>query len=198
MTKVITPDFHFIFETNKYSVPWTLVSLAVTIRINASLLRAYYQEKLVATHERSYLKNKVFTNSKNQEGLLSRKPGARDQDMERVKAVKHLGDGVSQYYESLKVSSRSLRVEISRLLALSTIYGSSDLDKACLELLKDGIIGIDNLERYLRIEKVQIKNPEPLKFNREKLNRVIPPIDLHSYDELIKIQQTKQGDDDGD
>lgn len=118
--------------------------------------------------------------------------------MERVKAVKHLGDGVSQYYESLKVSSRSLRVEISRLLALSTIYGSSDLDKACLELLKDGIIGIDNLERYLRIEKVQIKNPEPLKFNREKLNRVIPPIDLHSYDELIKIQQTKQGDDDGD
>lgn len=198
MTKVITPDFHFIFETNKYSVPWTLVSLAVTIRINASLLRAYYQEKLVATHERSYLKNKVFTNSKHQEGLLSRKPGARDQDMERVKAVKHLGDGVSQYYESLKVSSRSLRVEISRLLALSTIYGSSDLDKACLELLKDGIIGIDNLERYLRIEKVQIKNPEPLKFNREKLNRVIPPIDLHSYDELIKIQQTKQGDDDGD
>lgn len=198
MTKVITPDFHFIFETNKYSVPWTLVSLAVTIRINASLLRAYYQEKLVATHERSYLKNKVFTNSKNQEGLLSRKPGARDQDMERVKAVKHLGDGVSQYYESLKVSSRSLRVEISRLLSLSTIYGSSDLDKSCLELLKDGIIGIDNLERYLRIEKVQIKNPEPLKFNREKLNRVIPPIDLHSYDELIKIQQTKQGDDDGD
>ena len=46
LTKVITPDFHFIFETNRYSVPWTLVSLPVTIRVNANSLKAYYQECL--------------------------------------------------------------------------------------------------------------------------------------------------------
>lgn len=199
ITKVIGPDFHFVFETNKYSVPWTLVSLSVTVRIDASSLRAYYQEKLVAVHERSYLKNKYFTNPKHQEGLLARKPGAREQDIDRVRAVKHLGDGVRQYYESLKVSSRSLRSEISRLLALSTVYGASSLDQACLELLKEGIIGINNLERYLRVEKVQTKNPEPIKFNKEKLNRVIPPVSLQSYDEfIVPIEHNNKGEDDGD
>lgn len=77
-------------------------------------------------------------------------------------------------------------MEINRLLALSTIYGIENLNQACFELLKDGIIGIDNLERYLRIEKIQTKNPEPLKFNKEKLNRIVPWVSLQSYDELLK------------
>ena len=58
LTKVVTPDFHIIFESNRYSVPWTLVGVAITIRINAKTIKIYYQEKYVAGHERSYLKNK--------------------------------------------------------------------------------------------------------------------------------------------
>lgn len=196
LTRVISSDFHFIFETNRYSVPWTLVGLPVTIKINAKSIKTYYQEKYVAGHERSYLKGKIFTNPKHQEGLLSRKPGAKAQDDGRMIAVKKLGDGVRQYYESLRASSRSLRMEVSRLLALSTVYGSESLNQACFELLKSGIIGIDNLERYLRVEKIQTKNPEPIKFNKEKLNRVIPWTSLHSYDELLKSDNlNNEGDD---
>lgn len=192
LTRSIGPDYHITFETNKYSVPWTLVSLPVTMRINAKSIKIYYQEKFVTGHERSYLKNKVFTNPKHQEGVLSRKPGAQSQDRERITSVIKLGDGVRQYYESLRASSRSLRMEVNRLLALSTIYGVDNLNQACFELLKDGIIGIDNLERYLRVEKVPTKNPEPLKFNKEKLNRVVPWVSLHSYDELLKKEDESQ------
>lgn len=203
LSRVVGPDFHITFETNKYSVPWTLVGLPVTIRINAKTIKMYYQEKYVAGQERSYLKNKVFTNPKHQEGLLSRKPGAQSQDKERITAVVKLGDGVRGYYESLRASSRSLRMEVNRLLALSTIYGVDNLNKACFELLKDGIIGIDNLERYLRIENVSTKNPEPLKFAREKLNRFVPWVSLESYNDLLKVntaedseqQQKDEGDD---
>lgn len=193
ITKIVSSDFHFVFETNKYSVPWTLVRLAITIRIDAKSLKVYYHEKYVAGHERSYLKNKVFTNHQHQEGLLTRKPGARSQDDGRIVAVNKLGDGVRQYYGSLKASSRSLRMELNRLLALSTIYGAESLNSACFELLSSGIIGIDNLERYLRVEKVQVKNPEPMKFNKEKLNRHIPWTGLQEYDELIK-KNTEPGD----
>lgn len=199
LSRVIGPDFHIIFESNRYSVPWTLVSLAVTIRINAKTIKIYYQEKYVAGHERSYLKNKVFTNPKHQEGLFSKKPGAQSQDKDRVNAVVKLGDGVREYYQSLRASSRSLRMEVNRLLALSTIYGVDNLNQACFELLKDGIIGIDNLERYLRVEKIQIKNPEPLKFSKEKLNRVVPWVSLQSYDELLKKEdQTTNNKDEGE
>jgi transposase len=188
LSRVIGPDFHINFESNKYSVPWTLVSLPVTIRINDKTIKIYYQEKYVAGHERSYLKNKVFTNPKHQEGLLSRKPGAQGQDRERAAAVVKLGDGVRQYYESLRASSRSLRMEVNRLLALSTVYGAESLNQACFELLKDGIIGIDNLERYLRVEKIQAKGPVPMKFSKEKLNRFVPWVSLESYNELLKVE----------
>lgn len=199
LTKVISPDFHFVFETNRYSVPWTLVGLAVTIRINEKTLKVYYHEKYVAGHERSYLKNKVFTNPKHQYGLLAKKPGAVSQDESRVVALKKLGDGVRQYFLSLRASSRSLRSEMNRLLALSTVYGVEPLNIACLEMLKDGIIGIEKLERYLRVENVAIKNPEPMKFHREKLNRVIPGASLSSYDELLvkNDSTTNEGEPDG-
>ena len=193
ISRVISSDFHFIFESNKYSVPWTLVGLAVTIRINEKSIKVYYQEKYVVGHERSYLKNKFFTNPKHQEGLLSKKPGARSQDEGRITALVSLGAGVKQYYESLRASSRSLRMEIGRLLALSTIYGAENLDRACLDLLASGIIGIDNLERYLRVEKVQVKAPEPIKFSKEKLNRVVPWTSLDSYDELLKSKEGEDG-----
>lgn len=192
ISRVISSDFHFIFETNKYSVPWTLVGLAVTIKITAVSIKIYYHEKYVAGHERSYLKNKVFTNPKHQEGLLSRKPGAKSQDEGRVIAVNKLGDGVREYYQSLRASSRSLRMEVNRLLALSTVYGVENLNQACFELIKSGIIGIDNLERYLRIEKVPTKNPEPIKFSREKLNRVVPWTSLDSYDDFLKLEKDQQ------
>jgi transposase len=199
LTKVISPDFHFVFETNRYSVPWTLVGLAVTIRINEKTLKVYYHEKYVAGHDRSYLKNKVFTNPKHQDGLLAKKPGAVSQDESRQVALKGLGDGVRQYFVSLRASSRSLRSEMNRLLALSTVYGVEALNVACFEMLKDGIIGIEKLERYLRVENVAIKNPEPMKFNREKLNRVIPGATLSSYDDLLTKDEstTNEGESDG-
>ena len=200
LTKVISPDFHFVFETNRYSVPWTLVGMAVTIRIDAKTIKVYYYEKYVAGHERSYLKNKVYTNPKHQDGLLARKPGAMSQDASRIAALKNLGSGVRDYFHSLRASSRSLRTEMNRLLALSTVYGVENLNAACLEMLSDGIIGIEKLERYLRVERTEIKNPEPMKFTKEKLNRVIAGTSLRSYDELlIKDESTKnEGESSGD
>lgn len=202
LSKTMGSDFHFIFETNRYSVPWTFAGLTVTVRITAKTIKVYYHEKYVAGHERSYLKNKVFTNPKHQDGLLTRKPGAQNRDNERVLAVKKIGAGVNQYYESLRASSRSLRMEVNRLLALSTVYGVDNLNAACFELIKDGIVGIDNLERYLRVENIQRKNPNPMKFNKEKLNRIIPSTSLSSYDELLKTDQlqikTKDEGDSGD
>lgn len=67
-------------------------------------------------------------------------------------------------------------------------------------MLKDGIIGVEKLERYLKVEKTVTKNPEPLKFNKEKLNRVIPSASLQSYDQLL-VSETKNnitGEDEGD
>lgn len=77
-SRVITPDFHFIYETNRYSVPWTLVGMAVTVRVNPNELKIYYHEKMVTSHERSYLKNQVLTIESHRAGLLERKPAGQE------------------------------------------------------------------------------------------------------------------------
>jgi len=64
-----------VYDTNRYSVPWTLVGMTVTLRINAHLIKIFYNERLVAHHVRSYLKNQVLTIEIHQQGLLERKPG---------------------------------------------------------------------------------------------------------------------------
>ena len=75
ISKTVPPNYHFIYETNEYSVPWTLVGLVLTVRIEAESLQFFYNEQFVTRHDRSYLKHqKPFTKTEHEEGLKERKP----------------------------------------------------------------------------------------------------------------------------
>lgn len=185
-SRQITPDFHLQYETNRYSVPWTLVGMAVTVRVNSHELKVYYNEKFICSHVRSYLKNKVFTTEGHRTGLLERKPGATRETWQ-LGYVKGLGPRMAEYVELVRRGPRSLKYELSRLVALVTVYGEKPVLDACGECLRDGIVGVDNLELFLKSQHHPSKanlNPEPIKFNSEKLNRVHPAVDLRKYDAL--------------
>ena len=182
----VTSDFHLQYETKRYSVPWTLVGMTVTVRVNSYELKVYYNEKFICSHQRSYLKNKVFTTEVHRAGLLERKPGAT-RDTWQLGYVKGLGPRMAEYVELVRRGPRSLKYELSRLVALVTVYGEKMVLDACSECLGSGIVGVDNLELFLKRShhpsKVNL-NPEPIKFNSEKLNRVHPAVDLRKYDAL--------------
>ena len=187
ISRVVPPDYHLIYETNRYSVPWTLVSLTVTVRINHQSLKIYYHEKLVATHNRHYFKNKTITNAHHQEGLLERKPGQAKESWQ-LAAVKRIGPKMVEYVDLLRSGHRSLRSELSKILALSTVYGDVNVHQACIELLEHGIIGVENLEIQLRRNhhpSTEKLNPKPLNFENEKLNRSVPVVDLRRFDALL-------------
>lgn len=182
----VTSDFHLQYESNRYSVPWTLVGMTVTVRVNSNELKIYYHEKFVCAHLRSYLKNKVFTNEVHRAGLLERKPGATKETWQ-LGYVKGLGPRMSEYVELVRQGPRSLKYELSRLVGLVTIYGSDTVLNACQECLKNGIVGVDNLELFLKRShhpSTSSLNPAPIKFSTEKLNRVHPEVDLRKYDAL--------------
>jgi transposase len=186
LSRVVPPDFHVVYETNRYSVPWTLVGLTVTIRVHTQTLKIYYNERLVAAHERLYRKNQVVTLEKHRAGLLERKPGQARESWQ-LSAVKGIGPKMAEYIELLRSGSRSLRHELARILALSTIYGDAALHEACEDLLKGGIIGVERLELLLKKRHPASKGnlkPEPLSFQNQKLNRVVPVVDLRRYDAL--------------
>ena len=182
----ITSDFHLQYESNRYSVPWTLVGMTVTVRINPLEIKVYYHEKFICSHQRSYLKNKVFTNEAHREGLLARKPGATRETWQ-LGYVKGLGPKMAEYVELIRQGPRSLKYELSRLIGLVTVYGSDTVLDACRECLSSGVVGVDSLELFLKRShhpsKMSLK-PAPMTFNTEKLNRVHPEVDLRKYDAL--------------
>lgn len=186
-SKVVPPDFHVIYETNRYSVPWTLTGMTLTLRVNATQVKFYYNDKYICSHSRSYLKNKVYTQELHQQGLLDRKPGST-RDSWQLHAVKQIGPRMKEYIELLKAGPRSLRYEMGRILALSVVYGEGIVYAGCLQLLSHGVIGVDALEVTLKKAhhpKDTKMNPEPLTFKNEKLNRVVPVNDLRQYDALL-------------
>jgi len=183
----VSSDFHLQYETNRYSVPWTLVGMTVTIRVNNRDFKVYYNEKFICSHPRSYLKNQVFTTEGHRAGLLERKPGATSRENWQLGYVKGLGPRMNEYIELVRQGPRSLKYELSRLVALVTVYGEQMVLDACAQCLGSGIVGVDNVELYLKRQhhpsntKLQ---PEPITFASEKLNRVAPAVDLRKYDAL--------------
>jgi transposase len=186
-SRVVPPTFHVAYDTNQYSVPWTLVGLSVTIRINSEELKVFYNERFVTRHDRSFKKHQTISKTEHSAGLLARKPGAA-RDGWQVHAVKSLGPCMAEYLDLLKSGSRSVRNEVTRILALATVYGEAEVNAGASELLKRGIIGVENLELALKASLHPAENelnPAPLNFQKAKLNRVVPTVDLRRYDALL-------------
>lgn len=202
-SRSVPPEFHLQYEANRYSVPWTLVGLTVTVRVNNLEIKIYYNEKFICSHPRSYLKNKVFTTEGHRAGLMERKPGSTRESWQ-LSYVKGLGPRMAEYVELIRQGPRSLKNELTRLIALTTVYGEEMVLSACGECLGAGLVGVDNVELYLKRKhhpSQTVLQLAPMQFESAKLNRVHPVVDLRKYDALLfeveNQARASQGDDDG-
>lgn len=184
LSRNVPPQFHLVFETNQYSVPWTLVGMIVTLRADDESVRFYYGGKQVSAHVRSYGKHQVFTLAAHQSGLLERKPGA-DHHAWQLKLVQDSGESLMAYLKCVAAGQRSLRSEVKRLVALITIYGAPSVNEAATGLLTRGVVGVENLEMLLKAQGAAERAPEPLQFKSPKLNRMTGTPDLSHYDALL-------------
>lgn len=186
-SRVVPPNALIVFETNRYSVPCTLVGLTLTVRVNDQLLDFYYHERRVARHLRSYEKHQVFESREHFKELLQRKPGSSREGWQ-IAAVKNIGPAMAGYLDLIRAGHRSMRSEVSRILALATIYGDKNVNSACEDLLKGGVIGVENLELSLKSRHHPSEcelQPSPLTFQNQKLNRIVPTVDLRRFDALL-------------
>lgn len=199
-SRVINNKFHIPYETNEYSVPWTLVGMSVTVRVTDIHLVVFYKDRCVTKHTRSYRRHQVFTLDEHKRGLLERKPGMSSKNCWQVDVVKSMGAHMSRYLSLIESGSRSLRSELSQILALATVFGESQVNACAAELLEGGIVGVENLERLLKTKQLQLDTnellPKPIQFQNQKLNRIVPSVDLSRYDMLVTAveEPTNTGD----
>jgi transposase len=188
-SKEVRPDFHIIYETNQYSVPWSLVGVIVTVRIDSTEIRVFYKDRFVTKHVRCYLKDqKPFTKPEHEKGLIELKPQGKNAHLTwQIARLESYGPSLKTYLECLRYSQRSLRQEISQLLALGTVYGETTLAEVIADLLKRGSIGCDQVELALkrRDRDTDVKRPAPMNLQNDRLSRIPPRIDLRQYDTLI-------------
>ena len=195
----IRPDFHIIYETNQYSVPWTLVGCVTTVRIDAHEIRVYYLDHFVTKHERCYVKHqKPFTKPEHEQGLKEIKPQGKNAHIHwQIETLESYGPPLQEYLKCLRHSHRSLRLEVSRLLALGTIYGEKVLAETVASLLKRGTIGTEQVELALKHrEKSEggVTRPAPMNLHDERLARIPSRIDLRQYDQLILKSLERSGE----
>jgi transposase len=175
--------FRVPFEGNTYSVPWTLVGKSVTVRADDKYVHIFYGPKCVAKHAREYRKQQTLLNPAHEEGLKERRPCA--EATWDLKAVSRIGPNASRYLELITAGGRSIRREVKELLCLATVYGADAVEKTVGELLQQGIVGAEHVERLLRLNQVDRKAPPPLELSQEKLSVVLPAPQLEVYDTLL-------------
>jgi hypothetical protein len=162
-----------------------MVGQVVTVKISDDKIRVFYNERQVTAHARSYGKHKDFSKDEHDQGLLEVKAAAKDGRAWQVEALKSMGPELGQYLDCLGASPRSLRYELSKLLALSTVYGADALCRVVASFLARAIIGADQIELALKNSCQTPTKPAPLTFQREQLARVPPKVDLRRYDALL-------------
>jgi len=177
------------FDTNTYSVPWTLVGKTVTLRADDVSLRIFYGHKQVASHQRSYQKGQDLKNPAHEQGLKELKPGASRTG--RMEAVCSIGPHARRYVELIQAGNRSLRTELQELLCLATVYGPAPLEETIGALLTTGIVGAGHLERALRLRQIAPKAPPPLQLQNQRLQFVPPTPNLDSYDSILLEARTE-------
>ena len=195
LSRVVPPGFMITYETNRYSVPWTLVGLTLTVRANDQVVEFYYQDKRVAWHLRSYERHQIFESRSHFKELLERKPGVTRESWQ-IAAIKNIGPAMPDYLNLVRAGHRSMRNEVSKILALATIYGDRAVNDACKSLLSNSIIGVENLELSLKTSHHPSEHalqPSPLTFQNSKLNRVVPTVDLRRYDALLFASAASDG-----
>ncbi|MFC1482473.1 IS21 family transposase [Myxococcota bacterium] len=186
--------FKVSFETNRYSVPWTLSGKKVTVRADDRTVRVFYGKKQVAKHERSYLRKQKIENPAHRQGLEERKPGA--QRTWQLDAVRSWGPNTQRYLELLTSGTRSLRHELRELRCLGTVYGPQQVEAVIGELLADGVVGASRLERALRLREAEPKAPPPMELADERLQFSTATPQLGSYDALLLQARAEQESED--
>lgn len=195
--RVVGPTFHISYDTNQYSVPWTLVGMSITIRVNAREIKVFYNDRFVTRHDRCYKKQQTISQPEHSEGLMARKPGAAREGWQ-LQAVKSLGPSMGAYLDLLRKGHRSIRTEVARILALATVYGEKEVGEAAAELLERSIVGVENLELSLKARHHPSEHelmPAPLIFQKAKLNQLVPTVDLRRYDALLFGSTSQRKDD---
>ncbi len=178
------------FQGNRYTVPHLYASQKLTLKIYPDQLLLYHNEKLIATHLRSYERQRDIRNPDHIQQLLIERHRAREQT--NLQAFLSLGPQAELYARTLQEKRVNAPHHIQNIVALSQIYGPDKVARALESALSFEAYGSEYIANLLEQEQRPAMIPSPLHLTRRQdlLDLELPAADLTPYDLKPKTSQS--------
>jgi hypothetical protein len=186
-------DCRFKFDGNSYSAPHWIVGKTLSIRADNHTVLAYYKQKLIAQHPRSWERKAVIENPNHIKDLLLKRKKARLSRQQEI--LFSMGEPVKEFLDGLAHAGKNLSSAISRLLQLRDQYGAPALVAAIQTAIKYKAFGTDYVENILYQTTRPRSNFPPVVLQNSSLNQLqLQEPDLLIYD-AITLKKRKENDD---
>lgn len=171
-----------VFDTNRYSVPHLYASQKLTLKLYPDQLLLFHNEKLIATHPRSYDRRQKIRNPDHLKELETQRRKARDQTL--LLSFLSLSPHAEAYARMLEEKRLNSRHHIQKIVALSEVYGAEKLDRALQDALSFEAYGCEYIANILEQRARPAAQPGALHLTRRQdlLELELPPADLTPYE----------------
>ena len=178
-----SPQFRVRVDTNRYSVPAEYTGRLLTVKVWPDRLCIYHQDQLIARHDRRYDRHKDFEDPDHPKALLEQRRNAREQRL--LSQFLTLSPQAPAYYEGLTARQLNARVHLSKILALSEIYGHEAIARAIEDALAFHAFSSHYIAHLLEARARTRAHPaSPLSLTRRQdlLELELPEPDLTVYE----------------
>jgi hypothetical protein len=175
-------QFRVRVDSNRYSVPPAYVGRGLLLKREPDRLCFYDGEKLVASHLRSYERNRDFEDPEHVRSVLERKRRAEEPHLlKRFLAISPLAE---TYYRQLAERKISWRLHLRKIVALADVHGTENVARALADALVYHAFASDYIANILEHRAGRLPEPGPLHLARKQdlLDLELPAPDLSVYD----------------
>jgi transposase len=188
-------DCRFKFDCNYYSAPHWINGKTLAIRADNHTVWAYYKQKVIAQHQRSWERKAVIENPNHIKDLLLTRKKARLSRQQQI--LFSMGEPIKEFLDGLAHAGKSLSYAISRLLQLRDQYGAHAVITAIQTAIKYKAFGIEYVENILYQTTRPRTNYPPVVLQNPSLNQLqLQEPDLLIYDAITLKKRNENHDTD--
>jgi len=176
-----TKLFRITLDTNRYSVPAEYASQPLTLKIYPTRLCIYFQDKLIARHDRRYSRYQDYEHPDHPKELLAQRRRSHEQKL--LQRFIALSPKASEYYKALENRRFNASVHVRKIVAMSEIYGNEPTARALEDALHYEAFASEYINNLLEQQQNPLPEPGALHLTRHEdlLELSLQEADLSVY-----------------
>lgn len=174
-------QFRITLDTNRYSVPAEYSGTRLLLKTYPDRLCIYFQDKLIARHDRSYDRHQDFEDADHPKELLLQRRKARDQRI--FMRFLALTPRAQQYYKKLEQRRMNPHHHVRKIVALSEIYPPDYVARAIEDAFHFQAFSSEYITNLLEQRSRSLPDPGALHLTRREdlLELEVDQPDLNIY-----------------